>query len=336
MHPAIALRAGVLLVVALLSGAMRPRQTVSTRCAKTGVEVILVGSMHYNPQSIRQAADTVTRLGQDGKLGFVCLESCPRRWEKTSRSQPRGSLMARFLLPNEMQAAQFAADDFLAPVILADQNITLTTQRMKETMVESFKDLTSLNFGPLVRDLRQAADLVISGSSQQRLSPADFFDPLLLLNTPVSLFRYPLAIVLKSPIFGLAVLALFGGTWLAGDGLEKLSVLLYPSASASDSASMSLPEMDELNPIAARLIDAAATGATVVVETLLLARTFLVALLVERNTVLARNIRTCCLDVIAARASDTPGLGGEKVVVAVLGAAHVNGVAALLEDQLLL
>ena len=54
---------GVLLVVALLSGALRPRQTASTRCAKTGVEVILVGSMHYNPQS--QAADTVTRLGQD-------------------------------------------------------------------------------------------------------------------------------------------------------------------------------------------------------------------------------------------------------------------------------
>ena len=68
---------------------------------------------------------------------------------------------------------------------------------------------------------------------------------------------------------------------------------------------------------------AASAGGGVLVtlgELVLFARVFLVALLNERNDILADNIRAA-----AARAKDG------KAVVAVLGMAHVNGVASLLD-----
>ena len=57
-------------------------------------------------------------------------------------------------------------------------------------------------------------------------------------------------------------------------------------------------------------------------ETLVLGRVFLVALLEERNYALARNIRKAHF---ATRGGDT--------VVAVLGAAHLNGVKRLLTSS---
>jgi pheromone shutdown protein TraB len=59
-------------------------------------------------------------------------------------------------------------------------------------------------------------------------------------------------------------------------------------------------------------------------ETFLLTRTFVVALLAERNLVLADSVRkACCME--------TPSQKG--AVVAVLGAAHVSGVARLLRTS---
>merc|ERR1719491_955664 len=40
----------------------------------TNVTVVLVGSMHYNPTSIRLASQTVKELGQTNRLGSVVVE----------------------------------------------------------------------------------------------------------------------------------------------------------------------------------------------------------------------------------------------------------------------
>ena len=57
-------------------------------------------------------------------------------------------------------------------------------------------------------------------------------------------------------------------------------------------------------------------------ETLVIGRVFLVGLLEERNFVLARKIREAALG---------DGKRGTRTVVAILGAAHLNGVKTILE-----
>lgn len=242
--------------------------------------------------------------------------------------------MARYLLPNEMQSAAFVADDFRVPVLLVDQNITVTTQRMKETLRESVSDLASLNFDRLFRDVQAAGQMVFQSdaritngdnkgdSRQQRLEIQDFLDPSLMLLTPVSLFRYPLAILLKNTKVGLSVLALVVATSVLAQSELTSQIwngVLHPGGDIDGFAAGHGGDEEVLEPVVARAVDVAATAATVVVEAMLLARTFVVALLAERNAVLAENIRDACRRV-----------SGGKTVVAVLGAAHVNGVAALL------
>ena len=41
----------------------------------TGVEVKLIGAMHYNPASIQLATDTINQLEKEGKLGSIIIES---------------------------------------------------------------------------------------------------------------------------------------------------------------------------------------------------------------------------------------------------------------------
>ena len=82
---------------------MRDRQSLSFKDSATGVDVTLVGTMHYNPVSIELASSTVTRLREADALHAVVLESCPSRWKKTQKTQPPGSFL-RWFLYNEMLA----------------------------------------------------------------------------------------------------------------------------------------------------------------------------------------------------------------------------------------
>eukprot|EP00537_Pseudo-nitzschia_pungens_P018868 CAMPEP_0172411148 /NCGR_PEP_ID=MMETSP1061-20121228/77245_1 /TAXON_ID=37318 /ORGANISM="Pseudo-nitzschia pungens, Strain cf. pungens" /LENGTH=788 /DNA_ID=CAMNT_0013147355 /DNA_START=631 /DNA_END=2998 /DNA_ORIENTATION=- len=59
------------------------RQILEFREPNTNVTVLLIGSMHYNPASIKLVERTLTRLGDDQKLGSVIIESCDIRWNKT-------------------------------------------------------------------------------------------------------------------------------------------------------------------------------------------------------------------------------------------------------------
>ena len=107
----------------------------------------------------------------------------------------------------------------------------------------------------------------------------------------LSFVRYPLSLGLKSPVL-LAIVALLA-----------LGATLEPSTEDT-------------------LVQAAGLLCFFILEVFVLGRVFLVALLEERNFVIARNIRK------AAFASKPGG-----TIVAVLGMAHCNGVAELLEDS---
>ena len=119
-----------------------------------------------------------------------------------------------------MQAASDVAANFDAPVLLGDQPIQITDDRVKDTVVQTFKDLANPiggGWGAIARDLRFGASAVgfefggaedadssegngnnggnndSNNNAAPPLSAADFFDAPLAWNMPVSLVRYPRA-----------------------------------------------------------------------------------------------------------------------------------------------
>jgi len=210
-----------------------------------------------------------------------------------------------------MQAAQEAGVKFNAPILLVDQNISVTNQRMKETFVQSLADLASMRPNRIVDDIFKVRNVVFPlDPSVPSLGWADFFDGSLLAAAPVSFVRYPAALIIKKPLIGFLLVA-----------IGALSVYTGAAVGMDGGA----PDAAAVDPLAARIVDVMVTGLTVTVETFLLARTFVVALLAERNLVLADNVRKAC--------AEGPGPGQEGAVVAVLGAAHVSGVARLLASS---
>eukprot|EP00966_Prymnesium_polylepis_P280420 6479282-Prymnesium_polylepis.2 len=195
-----------------------------------------------------------------------------------------------------MQAAAEAGESFGVPLELADQTIEDTGRRASQLLALTCAQLLTPwagGWASIGDDFRQAFAQVVT--AKDGLKPTALLNGPLLLSAPVSLLRYPLAIVLKQPL-ALAPLGLAG--WLLGQ-----PVVLPPEGAD----------------LSGELLQSAAI---LVLETLVLGRLLLVGLLEERNYVLARNIRRACL-----RAKP----GGS--VVAVLGMAHCNGVAELLSDS---
>lgn len=278
----------------------RVPQTLTFRDAKTGVSVTLVGSMHYNPSSIALAASTVKNL----KPAAVLVESCPKRWERTMKKQARGTLM-RSVLDNEMQSACDAAEDELegCEIVLADQEIEETNKRMKETLIGSLQDLVSFRWKAIVDDLLYGYNEAIStGGEDGYLGVRDFLDPKLMAATPASLIRYPLALVIKSPLVGMAIIGLFASSIAnAGDNSFYFETPIGRAVEVGESVLLTM------------------------IEFAILGRTFLIALLAERNIILADKIRAEC-ERIKKKSGSADGPGA----VAILGMAHCNGVKRLL------
>jgi hypothetical protein len=63
----------------------------------TGTRVVLIGSMHYNPHSIALTSRTIEKLGREGTLGSVIVESCETRWTKSQDLQTQESPYSGFL-----------------------------------------------------------------------------------------------------------------------------------------------------------------------------------------------------------------------------------------------
>ena len=270
------------------------------RIKHRGRDVHLVGTMHYNPVSIDLSSRVVRDLSSTNALGALVLETCPKRWEKTQKFQPAGSMM-RVVLDNEFQGA-FEAVSGDAEIVLGDQAIGYLGSNLKtlarETMVDTFWPPRALTGGwaSYVNDVRKCVREEISAYDATAVeNPGDFFNKELLAAVTVSLIRYPLAWLLKSPklivpliTFTLTLSALPGAVESIGDaGVESAAEALVTDVFLA---------LDAL-------------------QLLLLTRLFLVALLRDRNDILARNISSAC---------DRVPVGGS--VVAILGAAHLNGV----------
>ena len=315
-----------MLLVLLFSPCSRALRGSVLTCSdrKTSARVTLVGTVHFNPASIRLAETAVRDAAADGALRAVALESCPMRWNATMQQQPAGSVL-RSLLDNEMQAAAEVADEVDGvEIVLVDQPIDQTTSRLVRLFGLTLVDLVtpwSGGWGRIFRDIRQGyAQVVSSGSA----GPIDggrrvlerALDPSLLAGGPVALGRYLLAFAVTSPalcallIATTAYYAVYFGL-VSGDGA-------WTAVTWSPASTEPIATVGE----GAILVDARAFVAFQLVQWVVYARVFLVALLEERNRVIARNIRHA-----AERG------GRDATVVAILGVAHLDGVRALLSED---
>lgn len=297
-----------LLVAAQSEDLRRVSQMLSFVEPTTGVVVKLVGAMHYNPTSVALAYSTCYELAEVSRLGSVIVESCPQRWNKTLISQPEGSIL-RKVFDNEMQAAAEVAMRYGLPVILGDQDIAITNQRMGQTFKQSIKDLLTPWKGgwkSLYDDISVASSETLP-SGTAFLGPSDFLNIRLLATTPISLFRYPLSFIVKAPVFGIPVV------------LGLLFSFLHDY-----NVDSSLLEATALDRIQEVLTSALIFG----LETSIFARVFLISLLSERNDILAANILSECQRLSKSKNSESP-----KVVVAILGMAHCNGILKILSPS---
>ena len=227
----------------------------------TGVQVKLIGAMHYNPASIQLATDSINALAAENKLGSIIIESCDLRWNATVENQ-----MIKNALMSEMKAAYDLGIMYQRPVVLGDQRINVTVSQLQNGAKEAVLDLLQPWNGGWVRLIESisTARKVAVPLGDTFLGLESFFDPKLLAAAPVSLVKYPLSYLVKSPMFAAAICTLI----LLG-GVDSSDAYVNDSMTATDIfESLSLS----------------------VLETIVFARIFLKELLAERNEVLASNI----------------------------------------------
>jgi pheromone shutdown protein TraB len=303
---------------------------------ETGVTVKLVGAMHYNPTSIALATDTIEALAQDDMLGSVIIESCDIRWKSSQNS----SIILQRLLQSEMRAACDVAQAYNRPVVLGDQRINITVDKMKVALKETLGDLVRPPMGwqRIVGNITgawQEAAAPANGD-EAYLTPVAFLDPRLLLAAPVSFFKYPFSYLVKSPVQTIAVLSLLFLTDLTGSATSP----------------------EELG-----VVDYAASLSFALLEVAVFARIILKEILAERNVILADSILEQCRiyqkqqnsgwfgTSFGQSSKQATAAGSEivyvpntnkddgikilsgndgKTVVAVLGMAHCNGIKKLL------
>lgn len=290
----------------------------------TGVRVKLVGSMHYNPASIKLATDSIDELAANDELGSVIIESCDLRWNATLE----GNEFIQNALMSEMRAAHDLTLEYGRPVVLGDQRINITVAKLgdgaKETALDLLRPIEGWKrvFNTITEARKEAVPF-----GENYLGPGAFFDPKLILAAPVSLLKYPASYFIRSPLITTAVFV----TLVALGNVEASNAYALDSATTSDTA-VSL------------LVSA--------LETIVFARIFMKELLAERNEVLAENILEQCKNykaksgweffpvgrggsdnTVYAPGSTRPKLEEGKVVVAVLGLAHLNGIKKIMMEK---
>jgi hypothetical protein len=322
---------------------------------QTNVTVVLVGAMHYNPASIQLAESTILYLGKQDKLGSVVIESCDIRWNKTAELYDEKPFL-KTLLTNEMRTACDLALSFNRPVVLGDQRINITSSALKSSLQQTFKDLVSPPTGwkRFVDEVGGAWEDTALQGGDGYLSPFAVLDPRLLAVLPISLVKYPLAFLIRSPLPTSIVLTIFA------------ALLIGEDSNAVQESSMSITNNYPISDWIGSLSFAA-------LETAVFARLFLKPLLAVRNEVLAKSILDQCklyaqgtqakkstgwfdnflpkknaspMSTTSNAATDIIYVPGspvattvsmsnqeDRVVVAVLGMAHCNGIMKLLKEQ---
>lgn len=342
---------------------------------KTQVPVILVGCMHYNPTSIKLAKETVELLGNNDMLHSLVLETCPDRWYKTLTLPQNVSFIKSVILDNEMESSALACQLYNRPIILGDQDINITTTRIKELFQVTVDDLLKPNEGGWTRiyddfitSIQQTIFISQRSINEKYLEWKDVFAPRLMLGTPVSLLRYPTAILLKSPVVGtLLILSLmFSSGSLNSFALDVSNGFFHDGtydSSTSDMISISsiqdfIATLNHLTPqtVMRTVAESVETVVTILIETAVFSRVFFLGLLSERNIVIADRIKIECeksLEDAIREASPSVAIQSNvlslwdkllgkkekpiaqpalkrRAVIAVLGMAHCNGIKKIL------
>lgn len=239
--------------------------------------------------------------------------------------------LVRTALQSEMRAAHDLGLLYQRPVVLGDQRINVTIDRLTEGAKEAIVDLFQPigGWGRLFQNINEARKEAVPAGDKY-LGIKSFFDPDLLFAAPVSLVKYPLSYMVKSPFVGIIVLSL---------------IILLGGSEASDASVFSEPTSTS---------DLLVSAFVSFLETVVFARIFLKELLAERNDVLAKNILEQCKNYQTGKSngwtlfqSTTDKSNGAvyardsvagkpeegKTVVAVLGLAHCNGIKKILTDN---
>lgn len=263
---------------------------------KTGTEIVLIACMHFNPVSIRKAGDVASSLAASGRLGAVVVESCPTRWKRIVEMQPPGSPL-RVVLDNEMQAAAEAAEAAGRPVVLGDMQVEQLAGEVSALAKVAMTDMISPLDGGWQRmasELFNGFRLLFNARQERKVAEeAQEVDNLGFQDI------FDVELVLGIPV---AVARYVGSMLFRAPAVLGAFV-------ASSVVLAVLPE--------GLLTDILSFGFEAV-----LMRVMLGAVLKDRDATLARAIGEACVE------SGGPG----RTVVAILGAAHCNGVKRHLID----
>jgi len=264
----------------------------------TGKEVVLIASVHFNPRSVEKAESVTRKLVEQRNLSAVVLETCPTRWKRVEETQTPGSPL-RSILDNEMQAAADVANASQIDVVLGDQRIEDLTEDIAAAGRSALEDL----FSPPDGWQRTGSALVsglarLANASRRKAQAAATGD--VEETQGIGLFDFAdpgliLGFVVAVPRYLLST-ALKAPALLAGVIAFYLGCAVLPSGILSDLIMLAL-------------------------EAVIL-RIILQVLLRDRDLILAENIKEVCQQ-------DSSGS-----VVAVLGAAHCNGVRRHLVEGL--
>lgn len=295
----------------------------------TGVTVNLVGCMHYNPASIKLTQDTIRSLAAEEKLGSIIIESCTLRWNLSLESED----WIKKLLFSEMDAAHDLGMQYKRPVILGDQLINITMAELGNGFIETFKSLAQPTRGwqSLLETVQQARREAFPFGSQY-ISAFAFLEPKFFLATPIAFLKYPASYMVRSPVATAVLL-----TWLAGGDDTGAA-----AATATTTATANAMQLQSVDYVGDLVLSA--------LETIVFARVFLKELLADRNDILAKNILEQCqlyqqeprwkrwfrstsqVPYAPDSAKNKPNETG-KTIVAVVGIAHCNGIAKLLQEK---
>jgi len=330
--------------------------------------------MHYNPASIKLARETVDNLGSKEQLGSVIIESCDIRWNDTGVDENGlEAKFAKNFLTNEMRAAHDTSLQYSRPVILGDQRINITGSRIGEITKQAVVDLASPFNGGWERfysEVRSSSGMALPSKDgdDSYIGANGLLDPRLLLAMPATLVQYPLSWLIRAPLgtiaFGLSVFALnyFGDTTMVpadADLAERMedvySSLLFSAFEtllfARIFVTVMLAERNEV--IAQNILEQCKiySGKPPDVSSQLksFAGRFLKqfppsfgfsAAVEQSDTATSVFTKDKNFEIVYAPKSPLPDTveneeNEEKVVVAILGMAHCNGVFKLLKDELL-
>lgn len=156
---------------------------------------------------------TIQDLAEKKKLGSVVIESCDIRWNSTMEilQTPRGKLVEPFVT-SEMKTASDEAIKYGRPCILGDQRINATGTSLGNAFRQTFVDIVtpfSGGWGNLSSELKAAADVALP-TGDGYLSPRSILDPRLLIAAPVSFAKYPLSFLVRNPISTSIAFAIIG------------------------------------------------------------------------------------------------------------------------------